>query len=151
LIKDETSRCSVGRTLSSSDGITIFVGRNRGVEEVTRSSTEDEVNISFNVGLESEHVTRDIQCILVSIDLTAVHEGIFAALDREAKRSNVLLGAIVVPEVDIVGVEVVTSRVDGSGIHITSSTLRILAIRLLDGNLVLVVIISRVRVPHEDG
>jgi hypothetical protein len=74
----------------------IFVDTNRAVEEVPRSSSEDEVDIAFNVGLEGKHRARYIECVLVAVDLAAVHVCKLGALDCEPKGCDVLLSTVVV-------------------------------------------------------
>ena len=89
---------------------------------------------------------------MVTVDLTSIQRSKLATLDSKTKRGNVLLRAIVVTEVDVETMEVVALGVDSRSVSVaTRSTLCIDAAAELDSDLILGVVIGRIRVSAEDG
>ena len=100
--------------------------------------------------LESKQGARDVQSVLISVDLATVHECKLAALYRKAERCDILLRSVVVPEVNVVSIKFIACCVHRCGIDVAAISLCVYAAALLDGDLVLVVVISLLGVSHED-
>jgi hypothetical protein len=152
LVKDKSSGGGVGRAFGRSDADTVLVRRYCGSQEVRRPATVDKVHVAFNVCLEGEEVSRDAECVLISVDLTAKQRSVLTALNGESKRGDILLRSKVVSEVDIERMEVVTLGIHSRAICVaTFGSLSVNATAELDRDLILREVVGRSRIALENG